>query len=83
MASLLALFALFFPIAFARGPCDPLVPEYCTLPMPNSFYTIQDNSTPTGQQIYFPPNSIPVDIFGRDFQPNEWNTYGACVFNQD
>ena len=80
LALVLLSVAVFLPFSlasFPRGPCDPLVPEYCILPMPNSFFTIQDNSTVTGQKVHLSSNSIPVDILGRHIQPDEWNTFGT------
>lgn len=60
----------------ARGPCDPLVPEYCQLPFPNSFFTAPSSHTPTGVQVNFSTHTFPVDVFGRLADPGEWNTLG-------
>jgi len=60
----------------ARGPCDPLVPEYCQLPFPNSFFTAPSSHTPTGVQVNFSSHTFPVDVFGRLADPGEWNTLG-------
>ena len=65
------------PLAISyRGPCDPLVPEYCALPFPNSYYTAPDRSTSTGLRVNFSTNSFPPDIIGRLVDPIEWNTFG-------
>ena len=64
-----------FVVVYSLGPCDPLVPEYCVLPFPNSFYTIPKD-TNTGVQVNFSEASAPVDIIGRRTSPAEWNTMG-------
>ena len=76
----LSLLAMVRKIA-PRGPCDPLVPEYCQLPFPNSFFTIPSPHTPTGVQVNFSTHSFPVDVFGRLTNLTEWNTFGKrlCV----
>lgn len=71
----LSLLAMVRKIA-PRGPCDPLVPEYCQLPFPNSFFTIPSPHTPTGVQVNFSTHSFPVDAFGRLTNLTEWNTFG-------
>ena len=62
--------------AASRGPCDPLVPQYCLLPFPNSFYTVTATDTDTGLRVNFSHQSFPKDILGRLFQPEEWNGFG-------
>jgi hypothetical protein len=67
--------------AGARGPCDPLVPEYCYLPFPNSFYTVPSDKTPSGRVINVSSHSLPLDALGRKLHPNEWNTFdGFSLF---
>lgn len=68
-----------FPVksSSARGACDPLVPQYCYLPLPNSFFTVKDTTTATGIAVSFDDNSLPPDTFSRGFAPNEWNTFGT------
>ena len=61
-----------------RGPCDPLVPQYCGLPFPNSFFTVLNSQTPTGVEVNFSPETFPKDIFGHGIDPAEWNTLGEC-----
>ena len=63
----------------ARGPCDPLVPEYCILPFPSSFYTIPAE-TETGLQVNFSIDTFPIDVLGRRTDPAEWNTFGEPWF---
>ena len=65
--------------AAARGPCDPLVPQYCVLPFPNSFYTVTDASTETGLRVNFNKRSFPRNLFGRRIKPDTWNSFGMCI----
>ena len=76
----LSLLAMVRKIA-PRGPCDPLVPEYCQLPFPNSFFTVPNLHTRTGVQVNFSTHSFPVDVLGRLTNLTEWNTFGKrlCV----
>lgn len=61
-----------------RGPCDPLVPQYCMLPFPNSYYTRQwpvgANGTHTGLKVDIPTIGTPVDTLGRYIHTDHWNT---------
>ena len=66
-------------IVAARGPCDPLVPEYCSLPTPNSFFAVDKSSTRTGLTVSFQSNTLPQDSLGRNVIPNEWNTFGTFI----
>ena len=59
-----------------KGPCDPLVPEYCLLPFPNSFFVDPSSRSPTGVQVNFSSDAFPLDTFGRGVNPAEWNTLG-------
>lgn len=79
----LSLLAMVRKIA-PRGPCDPLVPEYCQLPFPNSFFTVLSPHTPTGVQVNFSTHSFPVDVLGRLTNLTEWNTFGKrlCVYRR-
>ena len=58
------------------GPCDPLVPEYCALPFPNSFFTMLKKDSSTGVKVNFSEASPPVDSIGRSTNPAQWNTMG-------
>ena len=60
----------------SRGPCDPLVPEYCALPFPNSYFTAVDKTTLTGVRVNFSVDTFPLDIIGRPVDPKEWNAMG-------
>ncbi|KAL5466810.1 hypothetical protein EMCRGX_G030960 [Ephydatia muelleri] len=68
------LILAFFDRSESRGPCDPLVPEYCILPFPSSFYTIPAETT-TGLQVNFSIDTFPTDVLGRRTDPAEWNTF--------
>lgn len=79
------LFVLFLSLflfqngVYSRGPCDPLVPQYCTLPFPNSFYTIDSPNTRTGRAVNLSINSTPRDTLERKWDPTEWNTFGGWL----
>lgn len=60
----------------ATPPCDSLVPEYCGLPYPNSYFTVPSQDTPTGVRLnlsaaFFPNNTLRVPM-----DPVKWNTFG-------
>ena len=77
LVALLVFVAVLLPLAISyRGPCDPLVPEYCGLPFPSSYFTAPDPSTSTGLRVNFSTNTFPPDIIGRLVDPVEWNTFG-------
>ena len=67
---------LFVQVMSENSPCDPLVPQYCSLPFPNSFFTKKDSTTQTGIRIDMSPHSIPRDIFGKELIPEQWNAFG-------
>ena len=77
--SLLVLLSLLVRRSQPRGPCDPLVPEYCQLPFPNSFFTRPDAETLTGVRVNFSASTYPKDIFGRSLDLGEWNAMGTYV----
>ena len=57
-------------------PCDSLVPEYCSLPYPNSYFTVPSQDTPTGVRLnlsadFFPNNTLKVRM-----DPAKWNSFG-------
>lgn len=74
---LVILLAVLVGLSWSRGPCDPLVPEYCQLPIPNSFFTRPDAESPTGVRVNFSADTFPKDAFGRGIDPVEWNALGA------
>ena len=63
-----------------RGPCDPLVPEYCILPFPNSFYTGEWFGTGTGLKVNISDHTPPRDSLGRLLDTTSWNLFGLCVY---
>ena len=65
--------------AASEGSCDPLVPEYCQLPLPNNFFTRASSETPTGRVLSFAPDFFPPTILGQKIDPAEWNGMGAFV----
>ena len=64
----------------ARGPCDPLTPEYCQLPFPNSFFTRPDADSPTDVRVNMSADTWPKDSFGRGLNPVHWNTMGKHTY---
>ena len=63
-------------LSVTKAPCDPLVPGYCLLPFPSSYYLQPNASTKTGYAVHFPVESFPRDSFGRQVKPEHWNTFG-------
>lgn len=60
----------------ALGECDPLVPDYCGLPLPNSFFTRPDPSSITGVRVNFSSKAFPEGLLGEKINPKDWNTFG-------
>lgn len=77
---ILFLLTLFASRGYSRGPCDPLVPEYCQLPLPNAFFTRPDPDSPTGVRVNLSIDTWPKDILGRSIDPGNWNTMGKWGF---
>lgn len=75
-AGLLVLLSVFAAQGSTRGPCDPLTPEYCQLPWPNSFFTRPDADSATGVRVNLSLETWPKDIAGRSIDPAEWNRMG-------
>ena len=65
-----------FVVVHSLGPCDPLVPEYCAVPFPNSFFTRLRKDSNTGVQVNLTEATPPVDVIGRRTEPAQWNTMG-------
>lgn len=42
-----------------RADCEPLVPEYCSLPFPSDYWLAEDSTTVTGHRLAVGPTSIP------------------------
>jgi hypothetical protein len=55
-----------------RG-CDFMNPDYCQFPWPSDFFTVADDSTPTGRRINLNPLGMPMNLIGLPVRPNEWN----------
>ena len=70
------LIGVFLGVCDALGECDPLVPEYCGLPLPNSFYMRYDNSSHTGLRTNFSTKAFPESTVGDKINPRDWNTFG-------
>ena len=64
----------------ALGECDPLVPDYCGLPLPNSFFTRQDLSSVTGVRVNFSSKAFPEGLLGEKINPRDWNTFGKIFY---
>jgi hypothetical protein len=75
MFFVLLVLSYFAALSDGKSPCDPLVPEYCLLPFPNSYYLQLNSSTVTGYKVNFESDSFPVDSFGRLTSPVYWNTF--------
>ena len=58
-------------------PCDPLCPEFCTLPYPNNYWMQfnynKSTDTYTPLHLALSSKNFPVDIFGETMSPEEWN----------
>ncbi|MGH3879809.1 MAG: hypothetical protein ACRDSK_22515 [Actinophytocola sp.] len=57
----------------ATTECDPILPAACLLPFPNDYYTVPDESTPTGRRVSFTPEMMPRNVAGVPIDPAEWN----------
>ena len=75
------LIGVFLGVCEALGECDPLVPDYCGLPLPNSFYMRHDASSLTGLRTNFSTKAFPENTGGDKINPKDWNTFGklACT----
>ncbi len=59
-----------------RSPCDSLVPEYCGLPYPNSYFTVKSSETATGVRLNLSTQAFPKNSLGISVDPAMWNTFG-------
>ena len=73
---LMFLILLLFPREYAEASCDPLVPEFCLLPFPSSFYTVPSDATETGVLVNISSDSFSKDILERSVDFADWNTFG-------
>lgn len=53
--------------------CDPIDPNYCGFPMPSSYQTIADPTTPTGFRVNLNSDILPVSNHGNVAQADELN----------
>ncbi len=53
--------------------CDFLDPRVCMQPFPNDFFTKPDSSTPTGLRLNINKESMPANIGGIHFDPEDIN----------
>ncbi len=51
------------------GPCDPLVPGYCSFPFPSNVWLKSDPGTPTGKRVDLDAASLPVSANGTHTTP--------------
>ena len=74
-----ATMALAAPTAQGQTPvdgplgCDPLDPAACMLPFPNDYFTVQDESTPTGRRVDFDITAMPRNVAGKPIDPRDYN----------
>ena len=61
------------------GECDPIVPEYCGLPLPNSFFVRPDSTSVTGVRVNFSSKALPEGLLGEKINPKDWNTFGMTL----
>jgi len=53
--------------------CDVLATAKCLMPFPNDFFTVADDTTPTGRRVHFDPASMTANVNGVRVDPTEWN----------
>jgi len=53
--------------------CDPIAPQGCLLPFPNDYFTVADDTTPTGRRVAFVAASLPANASGTHIDPTTWN----------
>lgn len=53
--------------------CDPLDEGLCALPFPSTFYMKENAEKPSGWQVDFRQDSLPVNIDGIKAAPDLWN----------
>lgn len=66
-----------FQRSVCNGPCDPLVPEYCSLPYPNSYFTMLSQETATGVKLNLSSIAFPRNTLGISVDPEKWNNFGT------
>ena len=53
------------------GECDPIAPEYCGLPLPNSFFLRTDSTSVTGVRVNFSSQAFPEGLLGEKINPKD------------
>jgi hypothetical protein len=61
------------PTSEIPAHCDPIDPNYCGFPFPNSFYTSEDASSPTGIRLAFDSNVLPRSSKDTETSAEELN----------
>ena len=79
LLSCLVLFGVLLGACDALGECDPIVPEYCGLPLPNSFFVRRDSTSVTGVRVNFSSKAFPEGLLGEKINPKDWNTFGMIL----
>lgn len=54
------------------GRCDPIA-EDCLKPFPNDYFTVADETTPTGRRVALDQASMPANVDGVPIDPTHWN----------
>ena len=68
----MSLFYVSLSTNHATTPCDPLVPEYCTLPFPNDYWLLKDNNN-NPIHLSFNETNLPITKIGETMNPYYWN----------
>jgi hypothetical protein len=57
----------------AAGHCDPIDTAQCLTPFPDDFFTVRDETSPTGRRVHFPADVMPTNAAGISIDPSDWN----------
>ena len=60
----------------AQQACDSLVPEYCSLPYPNNYFTAPASDTATGLRLNLSAETFPRNTLQVPLDPGKWNDFG-------
>ena len=58
----------------ATTTCDFLIAAKCLLPYPSSVFLRSDPTTPTGYRLNYEQAAMPINQYGVQVDPSEWNT---------
>lgn len=64
----------------SKSACDPLVPEYCGLPFPNSYFTVATKETSTSVRLNLSDEVFPSNLLGVPMDPDKWNLFGMYAY---